>query len=665
MNNFARALRQALRYRVTLAASIFCSLTVAVLWGANIGGVYPIVEVIFRGQSLQQWVDAEIVKTEAEVVAQQQAIAKLNTELESAGADDQSALQSQIDKAEVRLAAEQTALEQRQWVKPYIYAYLPSTPFQTLAMILGLLLLGTVVKDFFLVLDAVLVDRLANLATFDLRKKFYRRTLKLDLASFNDNSTSELMSRFTYDLDSVSAGVQTLLGRATREPLKMIACLVGASWICWRLLILSLVIAPLAGYLIAKLAQLLKRANRRAMEEMSLLYNILGETFSGIKVVKAFTMERHERRRFHQNSKQLLKRARKISRYDAMVHPVTELLGMSIICLATLAGAYLVLNQETHLLGIKICNRPLSLGSLLVFYGLLVGASDPARKLSEVFNRLQRAAAASDRVYQMLDREPRICDPKAPVKIGRHHRELRLDNVTFGYQADRPVIEGVNLRIPFGESLAIVGPNGCGKSTLANLLPRFYDPLKGSVSLDGVDLRDMRIRDLRRQIGMVTQETLLFDDTVLNNIRYGAPHATRDEVIAAAEQAHAHRFIEQKLENGYETMVGPLGNRLSGGQRQRIALARAILRDPAILILDEATSQVDIESEQLIHMVLEKFRKNRTTILITHRLSTLDLADRILVMQGGRVDDLGTHAELMKRCSLYRGLHQIQFREAA
>jgi ATP-binding cassette subfamily B protein/subfamily B ATP-binding cassette protein MsbA len=265
----------------------------------------------------------------------------------------------------------------------------------------------------------------------------------------------------------------------------------------------------------------------------------------------------------------------------------------------------------------------------------------------------------------MYDREPAVRNPVRPKVVRRHGRDLVFDAVSFSYTTGHPVIDEINLRIPFGESLAIVGPNGCGKTTLANLIPRFFDPTSGAIQLDGIDVRDLRLRDLRRQIGIVTQEPLLFDDTVYNNIRYGAPGARRDDVLNAAKQAHAHRFIETRLENGYETMVGQLGGRISGGQRQRIALARAILRDPAILILDEATSQIDLESEQLIHKVLEQFKRDRTTILITHRLATLALADRILVMQSGRIADLGTHEQLLGRCDLYRRLHQIQFKESA
>jgi ATP-binding cassette subfamily B protein/subfamily B ATP-binding cassette protein MsbA len=376
-------------------------------------------------------------------------------------------------------------------------------------------------------------------------------------------------------------------------------------------------------------------------------------------------MERAERRRFHQSNKAFYKKSMRIGRYDSLTRPLTEILGMGMICIALLSGAYLVLNQTTHLFGIRLADEPPKLGMMILFYGMLAGTSDPARKLSEVFGRLQRGAAAADRIYQLIDRRPTIVNPPNPTPLGRHGVDLVFDRIQFQYRPGQTVLDDVSLRITAGETIAIVGPNGCGKSTLANLVPRFFDPTAGRVLLDGIDLRDVRLRELRGQIGLVTQETLLFDDTVLNNIRYGSPHATREHVIAAAERAHAHRFITDRLEHGYETVVGPRGGRLSGGQRQRIALARAILRDPALLILDEATSQVDLESEQVIHQVLEDFVRLRTTIIITHRLSTLALADRIVVMNAGRILDVGSHEELIGRCELYGRLYDIQFRESA
>lgn len=663
MKNFNRVLRLALRYRFTFAGSLLAAVGVAVLWGGNIGAVYPFVKVVLEGQSVQQWVDQEIEKSHRIVAEQTVRAETLRHQLAQTPDEDQQALQAAILRTESRVAVEEQAEQAYRTAKPYLDRYLPNDPFQTLILVTVAVILGTLLKDAFAIANSILVSRLAQLATFDLRKLFYRRTLRMDLATFNDEGTSDLMSRFTNDMNNVAAGLDTLFGKMIREPLKMIACLAGAAWVCWRLLLLSLIIAPLAGFAIRWLSKMLKRANRRAMEQMAQLFSVLEETFRGIKVVKAFTNEPQERKRFHLRSKEYYKKSMKIARYDSLSHPITELMGILTICLALLAGAWLVLKGETHLLGIRMSARPMDMGSLLLFYGFLFGTADPVRKFSDIFSRLQCALAAADRIYDRLDRTPRVCSPLTPVSCPRHHRDLVFDGVGFEYQPGQPVLDDVCLRIGFGETVAIVGPNGCGKSTLANLIPRFADPSRGVIRLDGVSLGDLRLRDLRRQIGLVTQEPLLFDDTVYNNIRYGRPEATRDEVIAAAKQAHAHRFIEADLQQGYDTVVGTLGGRLSGGQRQRIALARAILRDPAVLILDEATSQVDLESEQAIQQALETFIRNRTTVIITHRMAVLSLADRIVAMQSGRIIDVGTHEEMLGRCGLYRRLHQLQFED--
>ncbi len=665
MGNFARSLRLALRYRWTVIASVVCSLIVAALWGANIGTLYPLVEIVGNTQSLGQWVDKGIKSSQGTIDAEAETAKRLQAEIDRAPDDERWALERDLAHAVNRREAAEAALARYQWWKPWIDDYLPADPYQTLLVVIAAFIVATIVKDSFLTLSSFLVDRVAQLATFDLRKQFYRRTLRMDLSTFSESGTSDLLSRFTNDVNAIADGIQTLVGRAVREPLKMIACFIGAAYISWQLLLLSMILAPPTGLLVTTLAKTLKRANRKALEQMSSLYGILAESFGGIKVVKAFTMERYERRRFHEASKQCYKKAMRIALFDALINPVTEVMGITMISLAILFGAYLVMNQQNYLWGIKMSDEPLSLSALMVFYGFLAGVSDPARRLTEVFNKLQRASAAADRVYAALDREPTVFDPPQPQTLHRHHRELLFDHVSFRYTAQQPVLDEINLRIPFGETIALVGPNGCGKTTLASLVPRFFDPVKGAVRLDGIDLRDVRLQDLRSQIGIVTQETLLFDDTVLNNIRYGCPQATREQVIEAARQAHAHKFIEQKLEDGYDTIVGQGGGRLSGGQRQRIALARAILRDPAILILDEATSQIDLESEQLIHKVLEQFIRHRTTLIVTHRLATLALADRVVVVQGGRIEDIGTHEQLLARSELYARLHQIQFRETA
>ena len=661
MRNFGRVLRLALANRFTFFASIVCALAASLLWGGNIASIYPFVEVAFKGQSCQEWIDLKLRQTEGAVAEWSATLEGLQRQRQAAPEPQQPALQSKIRAAESRLAAEAQVRQRLIGIKPYVDRYLPGDPFLTVVLFIGLLILSTLIKGLFLVAHTVLVARLSLLGTFQLQKRFYRRTLRMDVATFSNEGTSDLMSRFTHDMQAVQSGTNALLGKLVREPLKMAACLIGAAWICWPLLVLSLLIVPVAGWLIRWLAHALKRANRRAMEEMAVLYNTLEETFRGIKIVKAFTMERQERKRFHGNAKTYYKKALKIARYDSLAHPITEIMGILTIALALLAGGYLVIRGETHLFGIPMCTRPLELPSLLLFYGLLAGASDPARKLSDVLTQIQRAAAASDRIYALLDREPAVCDPQHPRPLGRHAKDLVFENVDFAYQPGRPVLHRINLEIRFGESIAIVGPSGCGKTTLANLIPRFADPTQGVIRLDGTPLTEVRWRALRRQIGLVTQEPVLFDDTVFNNIRYGSPRATREQVIAAARQAYADRFIEQELPQGYQTVLGPMGGQLSGGQRQRIALARAILRDPAILILDEATSQIDLESEQVIQKVLDRFIRGRTTVIITHRLGALALADRIVVMESGRILDVGTHEELLARCAFYRRLYQLQF----
>lgn len=655
----------ALRNRLLFVSSVICAVIVGVMWGANIGPVYPFVEVIFRRSTMQDWVRTKISEAETTAAPIRAQATELEAKLATLQGDAREEVEGELAEAQQRLAAEERAIARFEFAKYYIDRYLPHDAFQSLVLIVLLLIVGTLVKSVFFIMQSILVSILVQRTTFQLRNEFYRRTLRMDLATFTDEGTSDLMCRFTQDIESLAAGMKALFGKAIREPLKMIVCFVGAALISWQLLVLSLVVAPIAAYLIGWLAKALKRANRKAMEEMSQLYGVLEETLQGIKIVKAFTMERSERARFHRAGKKYNKKAVRIDRYDSLTRPLTEFMGIVTICLALMAGAYLVLEQKTHLFGIRMSDRPFDVGALVLFYGLLAGTSDPARKLSEIFSRIQRASAASDRIFGMIDREPTIQDPPAPRKLGRHARELHFDRIEFAYRPGVTVVSDVNLRVPFGETIAIVGPNGCGKSTLANLIPRFFDPVSGAVKLDGVDLREVRLRDLRQQIGLVTQEPHLFDDTVFNNIRYGAPHATREQVIEASKQAHAHRFIEDRLHAGYDSVVGPRGGQLSGGQRQRIALARAILRDPSILILDEATSQVDLESEQLIQKVLETFVRHRTTFLITHRMATLALADRIVVMNSGRILDIGTHEELVRRCDLYARLYDIQLREIA
>jgi ATP-binding cassette subfamily B protein/subfamily B ATP-binding cassette protein MsbA len=335
-------------------------------------------------------------------------------------------------------------------------------------------------------------------------------------------------------------------------------------------------------------------------------------------------------------------------------------MGVAAVALALLAGSFLVLRQQTKLGPCQMCDQPLSDVTLLALYALLAAIADPVRKLSSVYTRLQSGAAAADRVFTYMDREPRVRGNPGGTRLKRLNEVLEFRDICFSYEPGQSVLTNVHLRIRAGETMALVGKNGCGKTTLVGLIPRFFDPDHGSVLIDGADIRHVNLRSLRQQIGIVTQETVLFDDTIYNNIAYGSRHAEAEQVEQAARKAFAHDFII-RLPEGYQTRIGDAGSKLSGGQKQRLALARAILRDPGILILDEFTSQCDAESETLIHRALKEFVHGRTTLVITHRLNTLEIADRIAVVEEGRIIAVGTHTELLRDCPQYQRLHDAQF----
>ncbi|MCA9173965.1 MAG: ABC transporter ATP-binding protein [Planctomycetales bacterium] len=666
MKNLGRAIRLSFKYPWTIAGAVLFSFLIAVSWGGNLAAVGPIVQVLFDedgGKSLHKWVDEQIAQATEKIASADRELAALAA-LTGGDEAERLANRRQQDLLRSRQKAERAALAGYERMRPWIMK-LPRDPFLTLVWIVGALVVITLLKDVFLVISNMLTDRIANKVAYDMRNEFYAKAVHLDIATFSEKAPAEWISRMTNDVNGVSVGLRTFYGRFVREPLKAVACIAGAMYICWRLFVVSLVMAPISAFMIQRLTTLLKRASRRALEEVAQVYNVLTETFGSQKIVKAFTMEQAEKERFQRNTRTLYSKQMKIAWYSSLIRPASEMMGILIVAMAVLSGAYLWLNQETHLGVIKICDRPLSLPMLLAFFGFLAGISDPARKLSDVIGHVQNAAAACDRVYEMMDMEPTVVEPDDAKPLARHQTDVVYRGVHFSYRPDQPVLNNVHLRITAGETIAVVGPNGCGKSTLASLLMRFYDPQSGHVDIDGTDVRECRLADLRGQIGLVTQEAVLFNETIMNNIRYGSPQATDEQVIAAAKQAHAHRFITEKLEHGYDTEVGANGNRLSGGQRQRIALARAILRDPAILILDEATSQVDMESEQLIQRTLAEFTRNRTTIIITHRMGVLALADRIIVMDHGQIVDQGDHHDLIQRCDIYQRLYKADFRQTA
>lgn len=657
MGPFARVMRQVLERPWALLTCLASSFIVAILWGANISAVYPMVEVIFDGKGAAPFIAEQAVDTRQKAVESAEKAAGLEAELAKVTDSQQAAnIEWQIGTANQTAEAYRRSADALEWFKPYAEKYLPITPFGTLVMVVAVLCVATVIKLIALTINLMLVQDVSQRVGMKLREDFFRRALRQDMEHFGDVGSASFTSRLTGDVNDVTMGVSIVLGRLTREPLKAIVCLAGAGWICWRLLVLTFIVAPICGFVISSLSRSIRRATRRVMEEMSQLYGMLNESFAGIRIIRAYNTEGYQRVRFRQGAHQFYRRSMKVAFYNAASRFASEALGTTIMCFGLLAGGYLVLNGKTDLFGIQMRNTPLSTGEMILFFGFLIGASDPARKLSDVWSNLQRGIAGAERLMEVIDAPIRVTEPKNPRSVAKPHSQIRLNNVHYQYPSGPEVLKGLNLVIPHGQKLAVVGPNGSGKSTLVSLLCRFDDPTSGEVMLDDTCLKDMRTRDLRKRIGLVTQRTVMFDDSILNNIRYGSPHATREQAIEAARKAHADEFIIQKTPNGYDSVLGTSGLRLSGGQMQRIALARAFLREPDIVVLDEATSQIDLESESLIHEALSEFLIGRTAIMITHRPTTLALADRVVIIENGQVTDQGAPREIEGRNSFYQSL---------
>ena len=651
---------------------------VALFWGLNLSVSFLVVKVLLDGQSIGQYVDEQTTvarqecdKRSATLKHLDGQIARLDAGLPVKKDETRVKLLARQGRQQTRLAEASKRLLLLSRIKMYVVPWLPRDQFDTYALILGILLFSTVLKGFCVWTQEVLIGSVVELSVMGVRKECFRRTLRLDYQSLMNQGTSELMSRFTYDMNVMATGLKLIGGKVVREPLKAIACIAIAFMVSWQLTVLSLLFAPLFGIIFYRIGRTLKQASHRMMESMSRIYRTLEETFDALKVVIAFNGGRRHRQQFHRENKEYFAKAMKIVRIDALTSPVTEALGLLAASVALLPGAYLVLRGTTSIWGIRLVSAPIDIAELSLLYVSLAGIIDPARKLSTTYSKLRRAAAAADRVFAVIDCRSLVRETADPQPAVRHSRSIAFEQVQFSYlQSDgdegtrRCVLDGVDLNVSAGEVIIVVGENGSGKSTLVNLLPRYFDPDRGTVTIDGVDIRQMRLRDLRSQIGIVTQETLLFDETVYDNIRYGKPDASHGDIERAARQAHVTQFLDQ-LSDGFETRVGEKGGRLSGGQRQRIALARAILRDPAILILDEATSAIDSQSERLIYETLRTFVRGRTTFLITHTVSPaiLDFVTRIVVMDQGRLIAAGPHDDVIRTCPVYQKLYHARLHQ--
>lgn len=520
-----------------------------------------------------------------------------------------------------------------------------------LHMFMGLIVVGlviTCIRGLFSFLQEYLVGTAICRGIMDLRCENYNVVLHLPTSFFSEKGVSDATSRFINDTGELSRGQNTLLGKTLVEPAKAIGSLILALSLSWQLTLMAAIGGPPAFWMIRKFGKKMHKASKRAMESASGMLAILGETLIGIRVVKAYTMEGSERRRFFRANRQLLKQQTKIESLDAATGPVVEALGITAGMVAAGVAGYMVFNYKM--------DRDVFLTWMVSLFALF----DPVRKLAKVSLRFQASDAAAQRVFELQDTPQEKFVPNAP-SLSRHSQSIEFRDITLRYpNAIVDAVKNANLTIKAGQTVAIVGPNGSGKTTLVSMVTRLLDPTSGKVLIDGMDISQCSIRSLRRQIGLVTQDTVLFHATIAENISYGLSRAKTEKVIAAAKKAFVHEFVEN-MPNGYDTMVGEHGATLSGGQKQRISIARAILRDPAILIFDEAMSQVDADSERRIHEVMSEFVKGRTTLMIAHRFATVLSADQIVVMDKGEIVDVGTHQELLDRCTLYGHLYRTQF----
>lgn len=666
MRHFLWVLKYSWPYRYRLLGSLVCALLVAALWSLNLSAIYPVLKILSTEMNLQQWVDGEVEKHQRELddptrLARldqlRMAVKQLDEQRDLPNREtlERKATQ-EIAKIEGELQHHATWVYRYQLLKAKVIRHLPEDRFRTFVWILLAVIAGLTLKGVFEFCHDALVGSVTNRTLFDLRNAFFRRMIHQDVRQIGTTGTSEIMARFTNDTEQIGAGLKVLFGRMVGEPLKAVSCFVVACLISWQLTFVFVLLVPLTIAVLVRVSKLMRRAAKRLLERMSAMYQLVRETFDGIRAVKAFTREPQQRRRFRAASREYLRKSMRVIYIDAAAGPVVEVLVVVAIGLALTSGTYLVVTGETRVLGVRMTDRPLDFATLLQLYAFLAATADPIRRLTSVYTKIQAGAAAAGRICELGDRMPAVrANPSGP-RLHTVRDQIEFRNVCFSYNpGDTPALDGVNLTVRAGEVVALVGPNGCGKSTLLGLLPRFYDPDHGGVYIDGINLRTAHLRSLRRMIGLVTQDTQLFDGTVHENIAWGKRGATREDVIAAAKKAHAHEFIE-RLPLGYDTPIGHDGHQKSGGERQKIALARAILRDPRILILDEFTSQIDPTSEADIHDALREFVRGRTVFLITHKLHTLEIADRIVVMEAGKIVDTGIHAELVRRCPLYQRL---------
>lgn len=484
----------------------------------------------------------------------------------------------------------------------------------------------------------------------DIRIQVYEKVLHLPLAFFSEERKGDIVARMSADVQVVETALTSSVDMLIKSPIAIFVCFFTMFFLSWQMTLFVLIAIPLLGWVMGEVGRKLKRQSVFVQDQWGQIMTELDETLGGLRVIKAFLAENKMLKRFTNTNDVYRKAMNEMAIRQSSAHPTSEFMGTVIIVIVLLFGGWLILSD----------NSPIDAAMFIYYLVILYSVINPLKEFSKAFYNIPQGLASMDRIDMILKAHNNITDPESPVALGEMQEGIEFRDVCFSYaNSEIQVLKNINLTVPKGKTIALVGQSGSGKSTLVDLVPRYHDVSGGAIMIDGKNVKDIKIADLRSQIGNVNQEAILFNDTFFNNITFGVDNATMEEVIAAAKIANAHDFIMES-ENGYDTMIGDRGGRLSGGQRQRISIARAILKNPPILILDEATSALDTESERLVQEALERLMKSRTTIAIAHRLSTIKNADEICVLHEGQIVERGTHEELIGKNGYYKRLNDMQ-----
>jgi subfamily B ATP-binding cassette protein MsbA len=530
------------------------------------------------------------------------------------------------------------------------FAYLIQTHGREKALVLvcGFLVITFLGKNLFRYLSLYFLAPVRNGVVRDLRQKLLQKMLNLPLSFFSDERKGDLMSRFSADVQEVEWSIMGVMEALVREPIVISGSLAYMLWVSPKLTVFVFVLMVFSGVIIGGIGKTLRKQSGEAQSKLGLVMSLVEETLGGLRILKGFNAESWQGERFGKENNDYARMLTRLSRRRDLASPLSEFLGIAVASVLLWYGAKLVFAYQL--------SGPTFITFLYAFYSI----TEPAKAFSAATYSIRKGMGALERVEAVLDAPELISSAENARRIQRFEQQIEFRDVRFQYtNAERPALENIQLSIPKGKIVALVGASGAGKSTMADLLPRFYDPTDGQILIDGNDLRQLHVHDLRALLGIVSQEAILFNDTVRNNIAFSSIDASDEAVIAAAKAANAHEFIST-LPEGYDTNIGDRGSKLSGGQRQRLTIARALLKNPPILILDEATSALDSESEKLVQAALERLLENRTALVIAHRLSTVQNADEIIVMDAGRIIERGTHESLMQEGKIYRKLVELQ-----